>query len=567
MKIKGFARFRRAFAAALFGLVLGGIGLHAGAQAPVTPGDEERYTVTAGDTVIGISRRLLHEGETRRMQRALARHNALDDADQISPGQVLRVPRAWLKSRPGTLEVAEHQGAVTSGGQPVRSGQQLAGGADIVTGHDGYATLKLVDGSSLMLLPSSTARIERAQTNAAVRNTDTVIRLERGRTETSVEKPVAGSSRFEIRTPVAVAAVRGTKFRVASNPSGSGSTSEVIEGEVGVSDAQARGGVGVAAGYGTRVDAGAAPLAPRPLLPGPFLWSGTRLVERRQSELTFNPLRAAIGYRVFVSPRADFRVVLTEAVIPRAVFPLQGLADGTYFFRVRGIDDIGLEGRDTVAQMLVRVRPDAPRTLAPTPGRKVYGTAVELSWAADPAATSYLVQVAGNAAFRDGLREFPDLNATSTTVRDLAPGRYVWRVSSAQAQGRRSLYSDPVAFEMRPLPRPPSPPRIEADTLAFVWTGEPGQTFEIELSADAGFGTIAHRLRTTALAGSLPRPAGGTYFARLRATDADGSESPYSAAVEFRVPIRIAAPPCLVMDPDGVCATYGPRRSPPSADK
>lgn len=67
---------------------------------------EDDHVVRAGETLNAIAARLLHEGETRRVQRALAQHNRLQDADVIFPGQILRIPRAWLKSRPGTLEVA-----------------------------------------------------------------------------------------------------------------------------------------------------------------------------------------------------------------------------------------------------------------------------------------------------------------------------------------------------------------------------------------------------------------------------------------------------------------------------
>lgn len=190
----------------------------------------------------------------------------------------------------------------------------------------------------------------------------------------------------------------------------------MLEGEVGVRDTQARGAVGVAASYGTRVDDG-----------------------------------AAIGYRVFVSPREDFRVVPSETVVNRAVFPLQELVDGTYFLRVRGIDDIGLEGRDTVARMMFRLRADAPRTLAPPAGQKVFGTSVEFLWAADPEAESYLLDLAKDAAFREGVQPFANLTVSSHACkRPSVPA--LERGSYSPPPIRRARTEDSVRRRARGLP-------------------------------------------------------------------------------------------------------------------
>jgi hypothetical protein len=533
----------------------------AGVQAGL--GEEDEYQVGAGDTLNGISARLLYEGETRRVQRALAQHNRLGNADRIHPGQVLRIPRAWLKSRPSTLDVASVQGEVQSRGRPLAAGTRLAAGDDVRSGANGYVTLKLADGSTLTLLPATEARIERAQASPASGTTDTALQLERGRAEAKVQRPARGGTRFEIRTPVATTAVRGTDFRVAVGEARERSTSEVLEGEVGVRDSGGRSGVGVPAGYGTRVIAGEAPLAPRALLPAPFLWTGVRLVPRTPASLEFSPERGARAYRVQLAATEAAGAVISEQVLGSAEARLGTLPDGDYFLRVRAIDDIGLEGRETLARLRVRSRADAPRPISPPDRSRVYGDSAEFAWQGDPGAKGYALQLARDAAFQTLAGEWAELQEPRHSARSLAPGEYHWRVASTGADGKLSLYSEARTLILRPAPLPIDPPRISEDTLAVSWSGEPGQRYELQIAADLGFVQVVGEQRTVDPAAVLARPLQGTYYLRVRGIDPDGAVGPYSAVRTLQVPARAPRPACLVEGQGGVCAAFAPPSAAP----
>jgi len=532
-------------------------------RAPSSPQGDDEYPVRAGETLNGISARLLHEGETRRVQRALAQHNRLSDADRLQPGQVLRIPRAWLKSRPSTLEVTSVQGEVRSGGQPLAAGARLAAGDDVRSGANGYVTLKLADGSTLLLMPASEARIERAQGSPAGGTTDTALQLERGRAEARVQRPAKGASRFEIRTPVATTAVRGTDFRVAVGEARDRSTSEVLAGEVGVRDTGGRSGVGVPAGFGTRVLADQAPLAPRALLRAPFLWTGVRLVARTPTDIEFSPQGGARSYRVLLAANQDMSAVLSERVVDAPVARLGALADGDYYLRVRAIDDIGLEGRDAVARLRVRSQAEAPRPSSPPDRSRIYGDSAEFAWLPDTAATGYVLQIARDPGFQVLAQEWNGLREPRQAAGSLAPGQYYWRIASRQADGRQSPYSAARELSVRPVPLPVHPPGINDDTLAVSWPGRPGQRFELQMAADTGFSRIVAEQGTGESAALLARPPQGTYYLRVRATDPDGSVSPYSAATMVEIPAQAPKPACLVEGLAGVCATYAPANPAP----
>jgi len=328
---------------------------------------EVEYTAKDRDTMIGIARRYLINGERFEVQRALWEHNKLRDKDRINPGQAIRIPENWMKDDANAIELAHVEGEVTSKGQPLQPGAKLAPGDDFKTGRNGYVVIKLADGSTLNLQPGSDMAIEGVRKSPLAPAADAQFTLKTGRVEANVAKRSPGGARFEVRTPIAVAAVRGTKFRVTADEANRSALSEVLEGEVQINDTGNLGNVALNAGFGTRVNEGQAPLPPRALLTAPRLWTGIRLWVRRPIRLNFTRLPGAVGYRVLVARRADFADVISETVLGTNVIALPELENGPYFVKVRGIDDLGLEGRDTLADLVVNLDPlpQAPATPAP----------------------------------------------------------------------------------------------------------------------------------------------------------------------------------------------------------
>ena len=330
------------------------------------PGPDIEYTARNGDTMIGIARKYLIDGKLHEVQRAFWEHNQLKDKDKISPGQVIRIPENWILNEAGRIELVRVEGDVQSKGEPIKAGAKVAPGDDFKTGKDGYVTIKLSDGSTLVLQPGSTMAIDTVKKSPLQPSADALFTLKNGRVEASVQKRSASGARFEVRTPIAVAAVRGTKFRVVADEEKRTATSEVVEGTVQVEDNAKLGSVAVLEGFGTRVLEGKPPSAPRALLPAPRLWTGIRLWLKRPVRLNFTKLAGAVSYRLLVARRADFGDVILESVLKTNEILLpEGLENGPYFLKVRGIDDIGLEGRDTLADLVLNLEPGTGATPAP----------------------------------------------------------------------------------------------------------------------------------------------------------------------------------------------------------
>jgi len=174
----------------------------------------------------------------------------------------------------GTVSDLVGSAHVERGGstQPVTSGMGVELKDKFTTDPGAHLTITLSDNSKLDLAEQSTLVIDE-QVVGAGGPEKTKVSLLGGHLQSLVSKALRGSApSFEVKTPNAIAGVRGTKFSVGyadSSPvCGAAPTSEVAvaEGEVMVANrATPAIGVAIDGGYETVVCAGRPPLPPGPL--------------------------------------------------------------------------------------------------------------------------------------------------------------------------------------------------------------------------------------------------------------------------------------------------------------
>lgn len=122
------------------------------------------YKVAKGDTLIGLTTRLL---KTPADWPAVASYNRMRNPHAITLGMELRVPLALLNNSLVPVTVTQVQGDVKVTGAPgapastLALGASLIEGAKVVTGKDGYATLKLQDGSTVRVQSATELQVER----------------------------------------------------------------------------------------------------------------------------------------------------------------------------------------------------------------------------------------------------------------------------------------------------------------------------------------------------------------------------------------------------------------------
>lgn len=507
--------------------------------------DTVTYEVQRGESLYAIAARLLEEAHK---WSEVARLNRLAHPSRLSPGQRLLLPASLLKGTAVPARVEYVRGPVQVDGAVVRIGDAVAEGAALTVGAQGFVSLRLHDGSLLQLQANSRSKLLRLRDLPTAQRRNTLIELDLGRVDASVA-PQSSGSRFQVKTPLATAGVRGTRFGVTV-PAGAGRTSaDVVEGRVDV-QAVARGAeapVSVEAGQGAVVRPGAAPVR-KPLLPAPDLAGLQERVERLPAALPLAALTGVAHYRVEVADDEAFTRVLwsAEGALP---IMLDGLPDGRYRLRARASDADGLLGAEATGSLWIKTTPVPPLAQSPRPGAIVGPDHAEIVCTEVPQVGAYLLQVAANPRFEPLLRQEQGTERCRFELRALPEGAVYWRVASLTPGGdgrlERGPFSDASHLVVVPLPPAPRSDDIVADGRQVHWAAQEGYRYRVQVATDTSFGTVVQdeEVRGDRLPLTVP-PRCAPYALRLQAIDAHGRPSAFSA-------------PRLVNTGAGVCSTDG----------
>ncbi len=302
------------------------------------------YRTKGGETLKSIAGQWFVNPEDWRRMMAL---NKVKDPDDLPAGTVLRLRSSWLKTNPITAELVAFRGDVRvlrkNGALPVAKGMELGEGDILVTGPNGFATLALPDKSQVSLPSASRIRLARLRQVPMSDSIDRRFTLEQGRSEARVTPMANPASRFLITTPVAVAAVRGTQFKVSYTPDELKAATVVTEGKVSVSRIGGIEDVMVRGGYGNLTTSGGATKAFK-LLPAPAVDTPDRVQDAEAVTFRIKPVQGAVGYIVEIATDAAFtdRVGSLQVDGTEAVF--KDVPNGQYHVRAFAVDALGLEG-------------------------------------------------------------------------------------------------------------------------------------------------------------------------------------------------------------------------------
>lgn len=390
--------------------------------------DELLYTVRPGDTLIAIADKYL----LRRADHiAVQRLNAIGNDRRLAIGSQLRLPTALLKSRPIPAEVISFRGDVTllsgktveraSIGAPVREAMIIQ------TGRDGFMTFRTASGARYTLPSMTRIRINRLRIYLLSSGSDIEVELLTGRVEVGAPVQRDDRSRFRVRTPVAVSAVRGTTFRIGYDGAAAktaASLTEVIEGSVAVASQATAANDLLPAGFGAAVQPDGA-VQRAQLLPAPAFVDGSARQVDAALRFTVARVKSAVGYRVQIARDAGFGDMVADAQASDLSLDLPNLADGTYFVRANAIADSGLEGL-TTTQRFERLRFALSTRRVPDAATPA---AIEFLWDVQrPELPPFRFQLfAANDPATPIIDEI-GLTREELTVSGLKPGNYRWRI-------------------------------------------------------------------------------------------------------------------------------------------
>ncbi len=496
------------------------------------------YLTVPGDTLIGIGKEYLNNpNDWPKVQSA----NKVRIPRHLPVNTPLRIPVRLLKQTPAAVEVTHVQGNVRvkpADGRyrKLAVGDRLTGGETVITGPRSFAGYRLADGSALNQQPRAKLAFGRLVAWGKTGMVATEIDLQSGRLEASAARQRGPAGGFRVKTPVAVAGLRGTAFRLNVAEDGGSLHSEVLEGEVGVA-AQGR-EVGVGAGQGTIALAGKPPEPPRALLPAPAVQGLPTLVDTLPLRFAWLAGSQAAAWRVQVAADPSFtRLVLDDRFDAAAAEWEDAPPDGNYVLRIRGVDDRGLEGLNLDHPFTLDARPLPPMQMAPEPGVRSYDGALGFRWAATEEAHGYVLQLSTTEDFSQGLIE-RRMEALTAHDEALPAGRYHWRLASLDDQGKTRTWSPARDFRVQPLPGAPRGNSEARDGKAyFAWAAVAGAArYEMEVGRTAALDSdvVRQNAEGTNLALELTP---GKYWWRVRGLEGDGQAGAWSQTSPLVLPL------------------------------
>lgn len=496
------------------------------------------HTVVPGDTLYELARQYL--GTTTAWPE-IQRHNNVRNPLRLKPGTDLLIP---LPSPSVTVIYAEGDVQLLTnetGPQVLEIGEKLGEGARVSVGRNSYLSLQFADGSIVRVLSDSIVRL--AQVREQAKPASRRLELEQGTMDVSVtpQSPVPSKrsrqNTFEVITPGAVAAVRGTRFDVVVGDDQK-TSSGVTEGVVAVSSNNANGrkknpSVAVNAGYGIPVEADGSLGEMRALLPPAELNQLQSTQSADFVSVEWPELTHAQGYQVKLARNNDPDHVLrnVETSTPQARFG--NLANGVYTLSVRGIDPDNILGLEAHRPVTVRTSPAYPLYIQPAQDQRVSG-AVDFVCTPVTGAAEYHLQVSTDAGFGSTVIDADGLADCGYST-DLPPGQYYWRVATKATDAEGNLsegpYSFPAAFEVDATGEKPE---VEQHPTSF-WVGEPGLSYTAQISTDEDFSNIVRELEVSGNSISTDDLAPGSYFIRLQARDETGLAGNVTQPRQFEI--------------------------------
>lgn len=475
------------------------------------------YTLRPGDTFPAVARELLASGysATRLLQ-----YNGLQSGNMVQEGDSIRLPLNWLKRQPEPARTVSVSGSVQliSGidgrKQPLREDSLVRVGDEILSG-SGSATVELADGSEIRISPNSRLIFNRLTQYGKSGMVDTRLRLDQGEVHTRVKPVIEGGARFEIETPSAVAAVRGTAF--ALQTSGRGTNLQVTKGVVdfGAPGKTRRIPAGYSASVSTSSGAG---LAIHRLPPAPAIEPITTPITRFPAELRWKQ-----------SPSPEYRLDIFETESGRWVesrklrgntFDISLLDNGDYELQLAGLDSRGIAGMPAVMPLEVALQARAATLVLPEDGATANDDMPEFRWSMNGSNEVARVEIAEDMDFRSPITtsEWAPENS-ALPAKPLGPGQYYWRVVT-EAGGNSVASTAPrklVVNGSLPPVRIISVNYVDSQVRVFWSKVDTASEYRLQLSEEPSFQSIIKEATLPDTTAALRLIPGRRYFVRLKA--------------------------------------------------
>ena len=276
--------------------------------------------------------------------------------------------------------------------------------------------------------------------------------------------------------------------------------------------------------------------------------------------LDWDDMKGAVKYHIQIDNDSDFSSTLVDdSSVPLSTYTPLPLLDGTYFWRVRSIDEAGNES-DFSSTDNFTVDTEAPEvpTLIPYSPDPTNNKTPTLNWIDVVGAFEYNILIDDDSDFTIPVVD-TSVSASTFTPSLLTDGTYYWKLKSIDEAGNESDFSSPDSFTLDTL-------ALEAPTLVTFtpdptsnnmptldWDNVTGAVkYRIQIDDDSDFSSPVIDDNNMIVSDYTPTSilSDRTYYWRVSSIDEPGNTSSFSEADVFTVDTTAPTVPTLVPHPD-----------------
>ncbi len=485
--------------------------------------EEWHYTLRPGDSLHSISSNLLNHQYSLS---DIVKHNNIETNAIVAPGSIIKIPMHWLKHQPQPAKIQSLTGTVqikrasSSRLEILKTNMQVRVGDEVIT-RNGSAVIELADGSIIRLDEQSSLFFNRLSHFGKTGMVDTQLRLNKGSLSTDIP-PLVKGSRYEIKTPSAVAAVRGTEFRLKSDEQGS--QIEVLEGVV--EFGSEHGQILVNAGQGASVSKQSPRIDVITLPNKPQTQLAQDTINQLPARIEWEKDRSAQSYEIRLTEKDKHGMLLKKSQQQENAFELDRIKNGEYALSISSVNGNGFRGPDATSRLKVDIKGISANLLAPLNHSSLtdinplftweYGSEISPDQANDLLSK---LEVALDPDFAAVITDYPFTRTNKQKLEDpLIPGRYYWRVSSMTNESEVS-HSDVQSFYLKgklALINISSVNYMDKQVGLF-WSHVPNaEGYILQLSETADFSRILKEEKLSKPRAHLLLNEGTKYFARVK---------------------------------------------------
>ena len=284
---------------------------------------------------------------------------------------------------------------------------------------------------------------------------DTKVRLQKGQLKTYANPKHEQGNSMQVITPSAIAAVRGTQFRVSAEDNAT--TQETLEGKVGLEAVNEE--VMVNKGFGSKAEQGKPPKPPVKLLPAADTSQMKTFFNQLPVIFEMPNLNGAVVWVGEIASDKQFSSIITESESSAQQLDFGDIPDGQYFLALRAQDQFGISGYDALHSFTLNAKPNQPSMLAPELNAIIRDVRPTLQWGQVDTAEKYKLEVATDQAFNQIVEQEIVTGNQYQLEKTLKPGSYFWRISSIAKDDKGLADYGPAiefkAFTYKPLPDKP----------------------------------------------------------------------------------------------------------------